>query len=80
MLSENFLKLLGYITFSLFILYILNKLLNFNNSVMLWALDSNMKEGMIFENTLNNMEKRRMKNKIKKKKIKNALIQAINKL
>ena len=47
---------------------------------MLWALDSNMKEGMIFENTLNNMEKRRMKNKIKKKKIKNALIQAINKL
>jgi len=80
MKSDYYMKILGYITFSCIILYVLNKLLSLNNNLMLWALDSRMKEGMVFSKNLTNVEEKKIKNKLRKKKLKEGLIDIVKKL
>lgn len=78
--TDYYMKILGYITFSCIILYVLNKLLHLNNNLMLWALDSRIKEGMVFSNNLSSVEKKKIKNKLHKKKLKEGLIDIVKQL
>tara|TARA_B100000900_G_scaffold368081_1_gene345036 strand:+ start:301 stop:543 length:243 start_codon:yes stop_codon:yes gene_type:complete len=78
MLSDKYMKLLGYITFAGVVLYVINKLLFLNNNIMLWALNSDIKEGMVVDNNLTKKEKNKLMKKIKRKKIKESLMKVID--